>query len=88
MLTIMDIEDTKTADAAKAKAKLTRRAEIMAKTGISFDPEPEQVVEVVEDRGARRRRVVVEVDPEEVERQKVAKLKEEDIAKYGVSLNV
>lgn len=58
----------------------------MAQTGINFDLEPEPVVEVPEEKTTKKsKKKEPEIDPEELERQLQAKLKAEDIAKYGVS---
>jgi hypothetical protein len=58
----------------------------MAETGINFDPEPEvaQVEEVKENKKDKKKKVE-EIDPEVLEQRRLAELKKQDIAHYGVS---
>lgn len=86
MLNIREIDDQKALDAKSAIEKQARKEQLMAQTGINFDPEPEPVAEVPEEKTTKKsKKKEPEIDPEELERQLQAKLKAEDIAKYGVS---
>jgi len=90
----MEIEDAKQADSDAAVAKEHRKHELMALTGIDFDKEPELDMQMPGEEGdkkkdtkTKKKKKEVEEDPEEVKRQLDAKLKEEEIVKFGVSQN-
>lgn len=89
LLNIMAIEDAKTADKEANEQKEIRKQELMALTGIDFDKEPELDIpmpgeeEKKKDTKTKKKKKEVEEDPEEVERQRLAKIREEELHKFG-----
>lgn len=83
MINIKKIDDKKAADKSKMAVKEQRKAQLMAETGMSFDPVIEEPVEKEEakkkDSKKEKKKKEVEVDPEEVERLRQIELKKKDI---------
>lgn len=96
MLNIRKIDTKKAVTVAKLNEKEMRKTQMMADTGMNFDPIDEPLVEEMGATGGKKKEAKkeskkkkeVEIDPEELERLRLIELKKKDIEQYGVSFSI
>ena len=84
MLLIKDIDDQKAIDAEKKKKKAEERAAL----GLSEEEEEELKLELPPQPITRKKQRKVEIDPEIIEKARIAALFKRELATYGVSRTI